>query len=39
LLVLTAHQMVHVLDVKKTIEAFPAAGGEPPVSEPEPENP
>jgi hypothetical protein len=25
--------------VKKTIEAFPAAGGEPPVSEPEPENP
>jgi len=39
LLVLTAHQMVDILDVKKTIEAFPPLADEPSVSEPAPENP
>jgi hypothetical protein len=41
LLVLTVHQMVYILDVKKTIEAFPAApapAGEP-ATESSPESP
>jgi hypothetical protein len=37
LLALTSHQLVYILDVKKTIEAFPPAANEP-VSEPAPEN-
>ena len=38
LLVLTSHQMVYILDVKKIIESFPPAASEP-VSEPPSENP
>jgi len=37
LLVLTAHQMVYILDVRKTMEAFPAAPAS--ATEPSPDNP
>jgi len=41
LLVLTAHQMVYILDVKKTIDAFPASPipASEPSTEPSPDNP